>query len=298
MLTKKAAIAVFLGCCFLLLAAPPAFAVQYVQGGDFEGGTALAEGFDSPSWIEADNQFESPICSIASCGSSGGTVGPHGGTQWVWFGGYSGPEAHTQTLTQTLTLPAVEGAAVSLSIWSGLFARPSSVLAVKFDTTVLLTVNSANQATYATSYHEVKLPIGSVPAGTHTLSLEYSSAAEAAGFTNLSLDDVGLDATPVAAVPTVNTDPVKPSPLDTKLTKVKVRKNGTARFVFAGSGGSGTYSFECKLDKGAFKPCASPKRYSGLKPGSKHTFKVRATDSAGLRDIEPAKRSFTVPDPS
>ena len=42
-------------------------------------------------------------------------------------------------------------------------------------------------------------------------------------------------------------------------------------------------SFQCKLDKGAFRPCRSPftKR---VKPGA-HTFEVRALSSAGLTDL-------------
>jgi hypothetical protein len=50
--------------------------------------------------------------------------------------------------------------------------------------------------------------------------------------------------------------------------------------------------FECKLDRGPFKLCASPKRYKGLRVG-RHKFKVRAFNSAG-RDPIPATRTFRV----
>ena len=46
---------------------------------------------------------------------------------------------------------------------------------------------------------------------------------------------------------------------------------------------------ECKLDKGNFKKCNSPKKYK-VKVG-KHTFKVRATDQAGNTG-QPAKYKF------
>ena len=50
-------------------------------------------------------------------------------------------------------------------------------------------------------------------------------------------------------------------------------------------------SFECKLDKGAFAPCTSPKTYK-VKPG-KHTFSVEALSAAGT-DPTPATFSFKV----
>lgn len=50
--------------------------------------------------------------------------------------------------------------------------------------------------------------------------------------------------------------------------------------------------FECKLDKGKFKSCKSPKTYEGLKPG-KHVFKVRAVRD-GLADPTPATRKFRI----
>ncbi|MDQ3724912.1 MAG: hypothetical protein M3335_03300 [Actinomycetota bacterium] len=67
---------------------------------------------------------------------------------------------------------------------------------------------------------------------------------------------------------------------------------GKAKFSFRSSE-SGS-RFECKLDRRKVRPCISPKRYTGLKPG-RHTFKVWAIDAAGNKDPSPAKRSFRVP---
>jgi hypothetical protein len=50
--------------------------------------------------------------------------------------------------------------------------------------------------------------------------------------------------------------------------------------------------FECKLDKGDFKGCRSPKKYQRLAPG-KHKFSVRAFNSGGW-DPFPATRAFRV----
>jgi len=52
-------------------------------------------------------------------------------------------------------------------------------------------------------------------------------------------------------------------------------------------------SFECKLDKGKFKSCESPKKYKNLDDG-KHKFLVRAIDTLGTVDRSPAKAKFKV----
>ncbi len=74
-----------------------------------------------------------------------------------------------------------------------------------------------------------------------------------------------------------------PAKLTTKSAKAKVK------FKFSSSTPGAT--FKCKLDKGAFKPCQSPKSYK-VKPG-KHVFTVEAVDAAGA-DATPATYRFKV----
>ena len=52
-------------------------------------------------------------------------------------------------------------------------------------------------------------------------------------------------------------------------------------------------TFKCKLDKGAWTTCKSPKTYKNLKKGS-HTFQVRATDKTGNVDGTPAKKTWKI----
>jgi fibronectin-binding autotransporter adhesin len=71
--------------------------------------------------------------------------------------------------------------------------------------------------------------------------------------------------------------------IKTKKAKVKVS------FSFSSDVAGAT--FECKLDKGAFTPCTSPKSYK-VKLG-KHTFLVRAVGPGGT-DKTPASKTFKV----
>ena len=53
-------------------------------------------------------------------------------------------------------------------------------------------------------------------------------------------------------------------------------------------------TFGCSLDGAAYTSCTSPKSYSGLANHAIHTFRVRATDSAGNVDPTPASYSWIV----
>ena len=135
----------------------------------------------------------------------------------------------------------------------------------------------------------------SVAGGTSELSEPEGAAAD---------PPEGCADTPAAAS-CVLPQPPAPAPAPTPLappkapnTKIKKgpkakSKATTAKFKFTSTvAGS---SFQCKLDKGKFKKCRSPKTYKKLKPG-KHLFKVRAVGPTGLVDKTPAKRKFTVLD--
>ena len=63
------------------------------------------------------------------------------------------------------------------------------------------------------------------------------------------------------------------------------------KFEFSSSEFGST--FQCKIDKKAFKPCTSPKRYKDLTLGM-HRFKVKATDGVGNVDPTPAKDAWKV----
>jgi hypothetical protein len=136
-----------------------------------------------------------------------------------------------------------------------------------------------------------KISFGSVPAGTivaatqtsetgATSELSTATAASEASDGGGGGNNGGGGGAPDTIAPTV------------KITKGPKAKSTstTAKFKFKASEAGST--FQCKLDKGKFKSCRSPKTYKKLKPG-KHLFKVRATDKAGNVG-KPAKRKFTV----
>lgn len=141
---------------------------------------------------------------------------------------------------------------------------------------------------------------GSVPAGTN---LAATQTEEEVGTSELALTTAAADpsggggsggsggsaggGSGGGSVGTV--DKVAPTTKITRAPKAKSTST-TAKFKFT-SNEAGS-SFECKLDKGKFKKCKSPKSYRKLKLG-KHVFKVRAVDKAGNVG-KAVKRKFTV----
>jgi len=116
--------------------------------------------------------------------------------------------------------------------------------------------------------------------GAHTFLVRATDAAS------------NTDATPAMRSFTVDT--VAPgTTIKSKPAKLVTRR--TVKFTFASKETGVT--FTCKLDKRAWRPCTSPKKFR-IKVG-KHRFAVRATDTAGNTDATPAVYRFKrVPSPS
>ncbi len=87
-------------------------------------------------------------------------------------------------------------------------------------------------------------------------------------------------------------DPRDRTAPDTKITKGAPKVTRKSKVAFKFSADESGSSFECAIDKHAFKPCSSPARFKAT-PG-KHRFLVRATDAAGNVDRTPAGAKYRV----
>jgi hypothetical protein len=81
-----------------------------------------------------------------------------------------------------------------------------------------------------------------------------------------------------------------PNTTITKAPKGTIERD-TAKIKFKSSEAGST--FACKLDKGSYRSCSSPRKYKNLDDG-KHKVLVRATDAAGNADPSPDKAKFKV----
>jgi streptogramin lyase len=109
----------------------------------------------------------------------------------------------------------------------------------------------------------------------------------------IAVDTLSLPPTPPVQAPTPGPEAPPPAP-QTTILKGPGGKLGQGEAKFSFKSSQSGSRFECKLDRRKAAKCKSPKRYTGLKPGS-HLFKVWAVNSAGGKDPTPAKRRFSVP---
>jgi hypothetical protein len=124
--------------------------------------------------------------------------------------------------------------------------------------------------------------------GPHTLTVEAEDAEK--GTASRSVSYMVVAAPP--APPAPKSSNVVPDTAISARPKPTVRtKKKKAKVKFSFSSDQPGATFQCKLDKGAFAPCTSPKSYR-VKPG-KHSFSVEAVAPGGS-DVTPATFSFKV----
>ncbi|UYL09303.1 Ig-like domain-containing protein [Bdellovibrio sp. SKB1291214] len=153
----------------------------------------------------------------------------------------TGPAAVTNSLSATLTMAGVDTGGSGLATYQC----------------------SLDGAAYATCTAVMNYVLA---AGSHTFkSRVYDGAGNVSSVQTHSWT---IDTTP----PTV-TITSKPAAMTNSMT-------GTFAFVGTDTGGASISGYECELDGGGYSACTTGKSYSSLADGS-HTFKVRATDSAG-----------------
>ncbi len=95
----------------------------------------------------------------------------------------------------------------------------------------------------------------------------------------------------ITVAPHAGEPPPSQAPNTSLTKKPKARSsNRLAKFGFASDQAGST--FQCKLDRGPFKPCSSPFQ-ARVRPG-RHVLQVQATSPSGLTDPTPAVAHWTV----
>lgn len=155
-----------------------------IQDGSFEAGSP------NPYWQEFSTNFGTPLCTVAFCGTGGGS-GPHSGDWWAWFGGID-DALEVGYVRQNVTIPA--GIAV-LRYWLEIpvaASQGNDYLTVMIDNTPIVTYTIASQPQFSV-YTLVQHDISQFANGAqHQVRFESTTYVHPLEVTNFFIDDVEL----------------------------------------------------------------------------------------------------------
>jgi subtilisin family serine protease len=149
-----------------------------IQDGGFELGTS------TPHWAQESTNFNTPICSLGSCGG----VGPRTGTYWAWFGGTSLAEQGVLTQTKKIALGPKQ---LTFWLWWSSGNDATSSFKVKLDGAEIFALNGSTSAAYRSNWTAVAIDISTYADGNmHILRFEQSNHAGKQA--NVHLDDINF----------------------------------------------------------------------------------------------------------
>ncbi|GAA2783170.1 hypothetical protein GCM10010441_05140 [Kitasatospora paracochleata] len=164
----------------------------------------------TPAQAITNGGFESgssPWTSSSGVITSGGGQSAHGGSSFAWLNGYG--SSHTDTLSQTVTLPAGCTSA-SLSFWLHIDTAETTTttaydkLTAKIGSTTLATYSNLNAAAgYVQKTFDVSAFAG------QSVTVSFSGVEDSGLQTSFVLDDLALDVSGGGTTPPPTTDPTR-----------------------------------------------------------------------------------------
>jgi hypothetical protein len=168
--------------------------------------------FDSPAWTEASDNFGSPLCDVATCGTGLGS-GPRTGRLWVWFGGSDVLESGS--IEQAI---AITEEATALRFFTeypvcDTSSGASEFLRVTVDGTEVWRVDATSPRCNTVGYQEEIVPLAAYADGqSHTLRFE-SVSGTAGAVSNFFMDDISIESGAQCGVPAGISNPPQEVPL-------------------------------------------------------------------------------------
>ena len=156
-----------------------------IVDGSFEAGDPW------PGWTtQTSSTFGTPLCDTLGCGS-GATFGPLTGDNWAYFGSPGGAGVETQTLGQSVVLPAGATVTLGYELWVGDVSFPySDTFEVRVDGLVQDAL--AEPTTAEPGYAPKSLDLSVfADGGSHAIEFRFTSPAFT-GVSDWNVDDITL----------------------------------------------------------------------------------------------------------
>jgi Metallo-peptidase family M12B Reprolysin-like/Calx-beta domain len=153
------------------------------------GDGAFEAGRPYSAWtVQSSTNYGTPLCDTSVCGTSGGTAGPFGGTNWAWFGGATAHE--TSSIGQAVVLPRSNSLTLRFQMRVGHVTAPATdTLVVSVDGVRVHTFTEPDSAEAAYSLRQIDLtPFADGAA--HALLFTYDGPTS--GSANFSVDNIEL----------------------------------------------------------------------------------------------------------
>lgn len=190
---------------------------QLIQDPSFEDGSP------NSYWDEFSLEFNTPLCTAAGCGGTGGGTGPRTGDWWAWFGGSNTGDTGYVSQSVTLLPGTAELSFYVEQEYCG-DAGASNYLALKIDDTEVWRTNASDPACGVLGYRLVTVDVSDFADGdSHLIKFESVTV----DLSNFFLDDVELNLEPGADVPWLAEDPTAGDVPADSIINVTITYNST-----------------------------------------------------------------------
>ena len=162
-------------------------------------------------WAESSTNLPTPLCTVATCGSISGTVGPSSGDWFAWFGGLDVTEF--SSVQQSFTIEPTD-TTLSFDVSAPRCDKPQDFARVLLDGNELFRMDSSDTSCFTVGYRTIAIDLATAPGGPYNDGASHTLLAESQVFgtnifsSNFLIDEFQIDrqATPKASECTLHTN--------------------------------------------------------------------------------------------
>jgi len=147
--------------------------------------------FTNPDWTSEDSVVGTSFCD-ATCDSTG-TIVPHTGSWFVWFGGFD--QENASLLSQSVTFPSGQPRWLNFWLINQIGGDPTATLTLSIDGTQISSVAASATPEQDYSPQALEVPATYLDGQAHVVEFDWSASSTNGEIGGAMIDDVTLDCT-------------------------------------------------------------------------------------------------------